>query len=63
MSNASLAASASLPDAAGRFGDYGGRYVPETLMRALEELTVEYEKSVHDAAFQEELFPKSNRWL
>jgi len=55
MSTTSPAASASLPDAAGRFGDYGGRYVPETLMRALDELTVEYEKSVHDAAFQEEL--------
>lgn len=48
-------ASANVPDAAGRFGDFGGRYVPETLTRALEELTVEYEKAKHDEAFQSEL--------
>ncbi len=28
-----------LPDAAGHFGIFGGRYVPETLMKALDELT------------------------
>lgn len=48
-------ASANVPDAAGRFGDFGGRYVPETLTRALDELTVEYEKAKHDADFQAEL--------
>ncbi|MEO8494198.1 MAG: tryptophan synthase subunit beta [Planctomycetota bacterium] len=48
-------ASANVPDAAGRFGDFGGRYVPETLTRALDELTAEYEKAKHDAAFQAEL--------
>ena len=31
----------------GRFGVYGGRYVPETLMAALEELEHEYERGVH----------------
>ncbi|MCA9239298.1 MAG: tryptophan synthase subunit beta, partial [Planctomycetales bacterium] len=46
---------ATVPDAAGRFGQFGGRYVPETLVRALDELTVEYEKSLTDSAFQEEL--------
>ena len=30
------------PDANGRFGDYGGRYVPETLMAPIEELTAAY---------------------
>ena len=30
----------SLPDAEGRFGPYGGRYVPETLMPALNRLTL-----------------------
>jgi tryptophan synthase beta chain len=56
MSTTSLAAASTMvPDALGRFGPYGGRYVPETLMRALEELTVEYEKSVKDQAFQDEL--------
>ena len=32
----------------GRFGPYGGRYVPETLMAALEELEREYERAKHD---------------
>src|SRR5262249_2054151 len=31
-----------LPDVRGRFGEYGGRFVPETLMPALEELTEKY---------------------
>ena len=36
---------AAQPDAQGRFGPYGGRYVPETLMDALRQLTEEYEKA------------------
>ncbi len=40
---------------AGRFGAYGGRYVPETLMAALEELEAAYEATKGDAAFQAEL--------
>jgi tryptophan synthase beta chain len=39
----------------GRFGVYGGRYVPETLMAALVELEQEYEKAKADPAFQAEL--------
>ena len=39
----------------GRFGIYGGRYVPETLMAALVELEHEYETAKADAAFQAEL--------
>jgi tryptophan synthase beta chain len=39
----------------GRFGIYGGRYVPETLMAALLELEHEYEIAKSDAAFQAEL--------
>ncbi len=39
----------------GRFGVYGGRYVPETLMAALVELEREYEAARADAAFQAEL--------
>jgi tryptophan synthase beta chain len=38
----------------GRFGEYGGRYVPETLMAALEELDKAYAKSQKDAAFRRE---------
>jgi tryptophan synthase beta chain len=45
----------SVPDRAGRFGAFGGRYVPETLTRALDELTAEYEKAQQDPAFQAEL--------
>ncbi|WP_438483130.1 tryptophan synthase subunit beta [Oleiharenicola lentus] len=44
-----------LPDATGRFGQYGGIYVPETLMTALEELTKAYELARDDAGFQKEL--------
>src|SRR5258707_671869 len=49
------AASASVPDEAGRFGEFGRRFVPETLMHALEELTVEYARAKDDPAFQQEL--------
>jgi tryptophan synthase beta chain len=45
----------ALPDAAGHFGPYGGVYVPETLMAALEELTAAYAAARVDPAFQEEL--------
>jgi tryptophan synthase beta chain len=41
--------------AVGRFGIYGGRYVPETLMAALEELEREYEKAKIDKKFQQRL--------
>src|SRR5271154_3048322 len=41
--------------APGRFGAYGGRYVPETLMAALEELEREYEKAKRDKKFQQRL--------
>ena len=41
--------------AAGRFGVYGGRYVPETLMAALDELEREYEKAKRDPKFQQRL--------
>ncbi|GGJ11044.1 tryptophan synthase subunit beta [Paenibacillus hunanensis] len=44
-----------LPDAKGRFGDFGGRYVPETLMNALIELEDAYRQYAEDPEFQEEL--------
>ena len=43
------------PDSLGRFGKFGGKYVPETLMPALSELEAAYEQYRHDASFQEEL--------
>ncbi|MFP5352689.1 MAG: tryptophan synthase subunit beta [Actinomycetota bacterium] len=42
-------------DAAGRFGEFGGRYVPEALMAALLELEAEWESARADAAFEAEL--------
>ena len=50
-----MPATSHVPDAAGRFGDFGGRYVPETLIRALDELAAEYEKALGDRRFQVEL--------
>jgi tryptophan synthase beta chain len=47
-------ATASVPDAAGHFGPYGGIYIPETLVAAVEELAAEYERAKNDPAFQEE---------
>lgn len=43
-----------LPDSRGYFGDYGGRFVPETLMPVLDELVAAYEEIKTDAAFQAE---------
>lgn len=48
-------ADANLPDAHGRFGEYGRRFVPETLMHALKELTDEYARAKADPQFQSEL--------
>jgi tryptophan synthase beta chain len=45
-------ASPSVPDERGRFGPYGGRYVPETLMFALHQLTEQYENARDDAEFK-----------
>jgi tryptophan synthase beta chain len=39
----------------GRFGVYGGRYVPETLVAALDELEQAYNEAKNDPAFQAEL--------
>jgi tryptophan synthase beta chain len=44
--------SATVPDSHGRFGAYGGRYVPETLMHALEQLTAAYVAAGQDPEFQ-----------
>jgi len=49
-----LPADYALPDALGRFGSYGGIYVAETLMTALDELRQEYDKARLDPQFQAE---------
>jgi len=45
----------AVPDATGHFGRYGGKFVPETLMAALEELEQVYLKARDDPAFEAEL--------
>ncbi|MGQ9879392.1 MAG: tryptophan synthase subunit beta [Armatimonadota bacterium] len=44
----------TMPDARGHFGVFGGRFVPETLIPALDELEQEYRKAQQDAEFQRE---------
>src|SRR5262245_9866391 len=48
------APTSSVPDSQGRFGAYGGRYVPETLMFALRQLAEHYEQARQDPIFQNE---------
>jgi tryptophan synthase beta chain len=44
----------TLPDARGYFGEFGGRFVPETLVPALDELTAAYAEAMADPAFVQE---------
>lgn len=53
--NTTKQAQTARPDSLGRFGKFGGKYVPETLMPALSELETAYEQYRNDAGFQEEL--------
>ncbi len=55
MSSAQKSNAYAWPDQDGRFGDYGGRYVAETLMPLVLELEREYAAAKADRAFQEEL--------
>jgi tryptophan synthase beta chain len=41
------------PDKSGHFGEYGGQYVPETLMSALEELEIVFSKARKNKKFKE----------
>ncbi|MBI3744774.1 MAG: tryptophan synthase subunit beta, partial [Chloroflexi bacterium] len=52
-----------LPDAAGHFGQFGGKFVPETLMGALEELEAAWVKSRTDEGFQTELAHLSKHYI
>ena len=53
----------TLPDETGHFDRFGGRFVPETLMPALDELSKAFEESKSDAAFQEELASLSRHYV
>ncbi len=50
-----MSGSATGPDATGHFGPYGGRFVPETLIYALDQLEAEYRRARSDPAFEREL--------
>ena len=51
------------PDARGRFGPFGGRYVPETLFAAFEKLEAGMRQHLHSAEFQEELTRELRTWV
>ncbi|MBW3541884.1 MAG: tryptophan synthase subunit beta [Planctomycetes bacterium] len=55
QSHTSVPVLSQVPDASGRFGEFGRRFVPETLMRALEELTEEYDRARRDPEFGKQL--------
>ena len=52
-----------LPDARGRFGPFGGRYVPETLVPAFERLEAGVAKYLHDPEFQAEYRRELRDWV
>jgi tryptophan synthase beta chain len=53
----------SFPDARGRFGPYGGRYVPETLIPALDRLAEGVREHLHAEAFQTEFQAQLRDWV
>ncbi|MDR2986699.1 MAG: tryptophan synthase subunit beta, partial [Nocardiopsaceae bacterium] len=55
MTSSAEASTATVPDARGHFGPFGGRLAPEALMSALEELTVAYEEARTEPAFTADL--------
>ena len=55
--------SGRFPDARGRFGPFGGRYVPETLIPALERLEQGMREHLQTAAFQQELSQELSSWV
>ncbi len=52
-----------LPDERGRFGPFGGRYVPETLVPAFERLEKGVREHLHEASFQEEYQRELREWV
>ena len=52
-----------MPDARGRFGPFGGRYVPETLVPAFERLEQGIQDHLHDADFQAEFQKELREWV
>ncbi len=63
MPTATAPAISAVPDARGRFGPYGGRFVPETLMFALEQLDAAYRDAKNDPAFDAEFHRLLNDYV
>src|SRR5262245_57247224 len=63
MTSATATAVSRVPDSRGRFGPYGGRFVPETLMFALEQLDSAYREAKADPAFQAEFTRLMNEYV
>ena len=55
--------SGTQPDSKGRYGIFGGRYVPETLVPALDRLQAGIDRYLHSADFQSELTQELNTWV
>jgi len=51
------------PDARGRFGPFGGRYIPETLVAAFEKLEAAVKQHLHAPDFQAELAAELRNWV
>jgi tryptophan synthase beta chain len=62
-SKAGAAAAAIFPDIKGRYGAFGGRYVPETLVPALDRLQTGIERYLHQADFQAEYMHELRTWV
>ena len=52
-----------MPDDRGRFGPFGGRYVPETLVPAFDRLEAGVKEHLHDPAFQEQFQKELREWV
>jgi tryptophan synthase beta chain len=57
------AAAQTFPDTKGRYGPFGGRYVPETLVPALDRLQAGIERYLHQADFQAEYMHELKTWV
>jgi tryptophan synthase beta chain len=55
MNSSNQKSNAQVPDERGRFGDFGGRFVPETLTKALDQLAQQYQQAIEDPDFLPEL--------
>jgi tryptophan synthase beta subunit len=58
-----VAIKGDMPDDRGRFGPFGGRYVPETLVPAFDRLEAGVKEHLHDPAFQAEFQKELHEWV